>query len=78
MKDHTLFDVFLKNISHEPITLKIYSPNVVTLTLIDLPGLTKVSISTVFILLIEIEILLETFRYLSKINQLILKLKYEI
>ncbi|CAF1047429.1 unnamed protein product [Didymodactylos carnosus] len=31
-----------KNISHEPITLKIYSPKVVTLTLVDLPGLTKI------------------------------------
>ncbi|CAF0802794.1 unnamed protein product [Rotaria sordida] len=33
-----------KNISHEPITLKIYSPKVVTLTLVDLPGLTKVPV----------------------------------
>jgi len=33
-----------KNISKEPITLKIYSPNVVTLTLIDLPGLTKIPV----------------------------------
>lgn len=33
---------FLQNISKEPIILKIYSPKVVTLTLIDLPGLTKV------------------------------------
>ncbi|CAF0975920.1 unnamed protein product [Adineta ricciae] len=33
-----------KNISHEPITLKIYSPKVVTLTLIDLPGLTKIPV----------------------------------
>ncbi len=32
----------IQNISKEPITLKIYSPKVVTLTLIDLPGLTKV------------------------------------
>ncbi|CAF3018001.1 unnamed protein product [Rotaria sp. Silwood2] len=32
-----------KNISNEPITLKIYSPKVVTLTLIDLPGLTKLN-----------------------------------
>lgn len=35
----------LQNISKDPITLKIYSPNVVTLTLIDLPGLTKVGSS---------------------------------
>ncbi|CAF0924474.1 unnamed protein product [Adineta steineri] len=33
-----------KNIYHEPITLKIYSPKVVTLTLIDLPGLTKIPV----------------------------------
>ncbi|UJR08254.1 hypothetical protein I4U23_012527 [Adineta vaga] len=33
-----------KNISKEPITLKIYSPRVVTLTLIDLPGLTKIPV----------------------------------
>ncbi|CAF2886978.1 unnamed protein product [Rotaria sp. Silwood2] len=33
-----------KNISKEPITLRIYSPKVVTLTLIDLPGLTKIPV----------------------------------
>ncbi|CAF1671344.1 unnamed protein product [Adineta ricciae] len=33
-----------KNISKEPITLKIYSPKVVTLTLIDLPGITKIPV----------------------------------
>jgi replication fork clamp-binding protein CrfC len=33
-----------KGISSSPINLKIYSPNVVDLTLIDLPGLTKVPI----------------------------------
>ncbi|KAL1333386.1 hypothetical protein HN51_062212 [Arachis hypogaea] len=33
-----------KQISHVPIHLSIYSPNVVNLTLIDLPGLTKVAI----------------------------------
>jgi len=31
-----------KGICHEPINLKIYSPHVVTLTLVDLPGITKV------------------------------------
>ena len=30
-------------ISPQPINLRIYSPNVLTLTLVDLPGLTKVS-----------------------------------
>ncbi|VVA34221.1 PREDICTED: dynamin-related [Prunus dulcis] len=33
-----------KQISHVPIHLSIYSPNVVNLTLIDLPGLTKVAV----------------------------------
>jgi dynamin 1-like protein len=33
-----------KGISHEPIVLKIFSPRVVTLTLVDLPGITKVPV----------------------------------
>jgi dynamin 1-like protein len=33
-----------KNISNEPICLTIYSPNLVDLTLVDLPGITKVPI----------------------------------
>ena len=33
-----------KNVSPEPINLRIYSPNVLNLTLVDLPGLTKVPI----------------------------------
>ncbi|CAH9111730.1 unnamed protein product [Cuscuta epithymum] len=33
-----------KQISHVPIYLSIYSPNVVNLTLVDLPGLTKVAV----------------------------------
>lgn len=33
-----------KGISSEPIILKIYSPNVLNLTLVDLPGLTKVPV----------------------------------
>lgn len=33
-----------KNISHEPISLTIYSPHVVDLTLVDLPGMTKVPV----------------------------------
>jgi len=32
-----------KGICHDPINVKIYSPHVVTLTLVDLPGITKVS-----------------------------------
>lgn len=34
---------FFKGISSEPIRLKIYSPKVLNLTLVDLPGVTKVS-----------------------------------
>lgn len=34
-----------KNISHEKITLKVYSPKVPNLTLVDLPGITKVRIA---------------------------------
>ena len=34
-----------KNVSSEPINLRIYSPNVLNLTLVDLPGLTKVPIN---------------------------------
>ncbi len=30
--------------SHDPIVLKVFSPNVVTLTLVDLPGITKVPV----------------------------------
>lgn len=33
-----------KGISNIPINLRVYSPNVLNLTLIDLPGLTKVPI----------------------------------
>jgi dynamin 1-like protein len=31
-----------KNISHQPIIIKIFSPSVVNLTLVDLPGIAKV------------------------------------
>merc|ERR1719464_1204562 len=34
-----------KAISYEPINLKIYSPTVLNLTLIDLPGMTKVAVA---------------------------------
>jgi replication fork clamp-binding protein CrfC len=33
-----------KNISHESISLTIHSPNVVDLTMVDLPGMTKVPV----------------------------------
>lgn len=35
--------VHLQGISDEPIHLKIFSPHVVNLTLVDLPGITKVT-----------------------------------
>lgn len=34
-----------KNVSSEPIGLRIYSPNVLNLTLVDLPGMTKNAIT---------------------------------
>ena len=37
-------NVFSQNISDKPINLKIYSPHVLNLTLVDLPGITKVPI----------------------------------
>jgi len=37
------FLVPLQGISDDPIHLKIFSPNVVNLTLVDLPGITKVT-----------------------------------
>ena len=35
-----------KGINRQPINLKIYSPHVLSLTLVDLPGLTKVCINS--------------------------------
>lgn len=40
-----LLSVFHQGISSEPIHLKIFSPHVVNLTLVDLPGITKVILS---------------------------------
>ena len=39
-----------KGISRKPIHLKIYSPHVLNLTLVDLPGITKVAMKKMFIL----------------------------
>ena len=36
--------MLVQGIIHEPVHLKIYSPKVLTLTLVDLPGITKVPI----------------------------------
>lgn len=38
-----------KGINRQPINLKIYSPSVLSLTLVDLPGLTKVSAEAVLL-----------------------------
>lgn len=38
-----------KGISKLPIHLRIYSPNVLDLTLVDLPGLTKASLSILYV-----------------------------
>lgn len=48
IRDEIVRDTELKTgknagISSQPINLRIYSPHVLTLTLVDLPGLTKVS-----------------------------------
>ena len=40
----TVSQFFFQGISSEPIRLKIYSPKVLNLTLVDLPGVTKVSV----------------------------------
>lgn len=49
IRDEIVHDTELKTgknagISPQPINLRIFSPNVVTLTLVDLPGLTKVPV----------------------------------
>ena len=58
-----------KGVSKLPIHLKIYSPNVLNLTLVDLPGLTKVSaqVAARHVLFSPI-----AFRSLSEISRLIL------
>ncbi len=57
-----------KGISKQPIHLKIYSPRVVNLTLVDLPGITKVH-PVVYYLTIML------YRFLLEINQMILRFK---
>lgn len=37
-----------KGINRQPINLKVYSPHVLSLTLVDLPGLTKVNRTSMF------------------------------
>ncbi|KAF0274450.1 hypothetical protein FOG51_00676 [Hanseniaspora uvarum] len=60
-----------KGISNNPINLKIYSPNVVNLTLIDLPGITKVPIGEQPAD-IEFQIKNLIYDYISKPNCIIL------
>jgi replication fork clamp-binding protein CrfC len=62
-----------KNISDEPISLTIYSPNVVDLTMVDLPGITKVPIRGQPAD-IEDQIKRITYKFISQKNALILAL----
>ncbi|KAK4743017.1 hypothetical protein SAY87_001018 [Trapa incisa] len=60
-----------KQISNVPIHLSIYSPNIVNLTFIDLPGLTKVSVGEFFIGIIifflPIVLIYQLFAYITEI-----------
>ncbi|XP_044137091.1 dynamin-1-like protein isoform X1 [Bufo gargarizans] len=60
-----------KGISSEPIHLKIFSPNVVNLTLVDLPGMTKVPVGDQP-KDIEVQIRELIFRYIGNPNSIIL------
>ncbi|KAM4749639.1 dynamin-1-like protein isoform 2-T2 [Rhinophrynus dorsalis] len=60
-----------KGISPEPIHLKIFSPNVVNLTLVDLPGMTKVPVGDQP-KDIEVQIRELIIRYISNPNSIIL------
>ncbi|KAF7990472.1 hypothetical protein HCN44_000277 [Aphidius gifuensis] len=60
-----------KGINHEPITLKIYSPTVLNLTLVDLPGLTKVPVQGQPLDIAE-QIREMVLEYITKENALIL------
>ena len=62
-----------KNVSSDPISLTIYSPNVVDLTLVDLPGMTKVPVKGQPAD-IEEQIRKLTYKYISPPNALILSL----
>ena len=62
-----------KNISEEPISLTIYSPYVVDLTMVDLPGITKVPVRGQPAD-IEDQIKRITYKFISQPNALILAL----
>lgn len=60
-----------KCISSQPISLRIYSPNVVNLTLVDLPGMTKIPVGDQP-LDIEVQIRTTILKYIQNPNALIL------
>ncbi|CAK9290928.1 unnamed protein product [Gordionus sp. m RMFG-2023] len=60
-----------KGVSDEPITVKVFSPKVLNLTLVDLPGLTKVPVGDQP-LDIELQIREMVLRYISNPNSIIL------
>jgi len=60
-----------KNVSTQPINLKIYSPRVVNLTLVDLPGMTKIPVGSQP-LDIEVQIRTTILKYIQNPNALIL------
>ena len=62
-----------KGICDDPINLKIYSPHVVTLTLVDLPGITKVSL--IYSILTEVSLKIVIDRFPLAINLITLSIK---
>lgn len=63
-----------KGINRSPINLKIYSPHVLSLTLVDLPGLTKVRLSGDIIYGVDID---RIHRFQSEISRRISKSRQE-
>lgn len=55
--------VHVQGISAEPIHLKIYSPKVLNLTLVDLPGITKVTVAIFFFCLDVILFIINTYLF---------------
>uniref|UniRef100_A0A673BU32 Dynamin-1-like protein n=1 Tax=Sphaeramia orbicularis TaxID=375764 RepID=A0A673BU32_9TELE len=70
-KNKVKFSVFFPGISDEPIHLKVFSPHVVNLTLVDLPGITKVPVGDQP-KDIEIQIRELILKYISNPNSIIL------
>jgi len=76
IRDEIVKDTDLKcgsntGVSHQPINLRVYSPNVLTLTMVDLPGLTKVPVGDQP-KDIEKQIKDMLFKYITKPNAIIL------